>query len=221
MFNTLSLLFHGKSRILDENIKIKPNIMPNFNKYETKANTTYGDIARKKAMIVTENILPTPFPKTVTKEYKDEILKSSKINKEYRIITEKITGRDYLSSSTILGVISLNWDIAAFRIYNYIHLHLKYNSNSIMIKYEDFRGYCGMGESSFTSGLNCLIRPNVDYSATGDASALLAKTTKKSLYIVNHNLLFKGDYEFFIECLNDKYPNGYELDSNGKVVIRN
>ena len=87
--------------------------MPNFNKYETKANTAYGDIARKKAMIVTENILPTPFPKTVTKEYRDEILKSSKINKEYRIITEKITGRDYLSSSTILGVISLNWDIDA------------------------------------------------------------------------------------------------------------
>ena len=72
MFNTLSLLFHGKSRISDENIKIKPNIMPNFNKYETKANTAYGDIARKKAMIVTENILPTPFPKTVTKEYKKE-----------------------------------------------------------------------------------------------------------------------------------------------------
>ena len=67
MFNTLSLLFHGKSRVLDENIRIKPNIMPNFNKYETKANTAYGDIARKKAMIVTENILPTPFPKTVTK----------------------------------------------------------------------------------------------------------------------------------------------------------
>lgn len=42
--------------------------MPNFNKYETKANTAYGDIARKKAMIVTENILPTPFPKTVTKD---------------------------------------------------------------------------------------------------------------------------------------------------------
>lgn len=90
-----------------------------------------------------------------------------------------------------------------------------------MIKYEDFRSYCGMGESSFTSGLNCLVRPNVDYNAAGDASALLAKTTKKSLYIVNHNLLFKGDYEFFIECLNDKYPDGYELDSNGKVVIRN
>lgn len=49
MFSTLSLLFHGKSRILDENIKIKPNIMPNFNKYETKANTAYGDIARKKS----------------------------------------------------------------------------------------------------------------------------------------------------------------------------
>lgn len=47
MFDTLSLLlFHGESRILDENIRIKLNIMPNFNKYETKANTAYGDIAR-------------------------------------------------------------------------------------------------------------------------------------------------------------------------------
>ncbi len=189
--------------------------MPRF---EIRAQKFYTKELTKKAKAV-EDMLPTPFSTDCEKSNKEITLSIQAINKEYKLITNKIVGRDYCATSTAISFISIGWNHIALRIYLYIINKLKYNSNYIIISYKDFNNYYNVSEKSFIEGINILTRPSVEHPCGGDSLSLLSKTTKKSLYIVNHNLLFKGNYDFFIENINIKYPNGCKLDSNGKVII--
>ena len=59
------------------------------------------------------------------------------------------------------------------------------------------------------------------YNAIADAIAnkLIAKTTRKSIYVVNHNMIFKGNLGEFIAKYKIKYPNGAKVDSFGKILL--
>ena len=78
-----------------------------------------------------------------------------------------------------------------------------------------------MSIRSFYEGLSVIVRNESPHICSGDALKLLARTTKKSIYVVNHNIIFKGKLEKFIEIYKEKFPNPCELDSKGKVIIRN
>ena len=48
---------------------------------------------------------------------------------------------------------------------------------------------------------------------------IIARTTRKSIYVVNHNMIFKGNLGEFIAKYKIKYPDGCKVDSNGKIIL--
>ena len=37
--------------------------------------------------------------------------------------------------------------------------------------------------------------------------------------LVNHNFIFRGNYDEFVTLYELKFPNGCKLDSKGRVII--
>ena len=42
---------------------------------------------------------------------------------------------------------------------------------------------------------------------------------KTFIYVVNHNMIFKGNLGEFIAKYKIKYPDGCKVDSNGKIIL--
>ena len=188
--------------------------------FETKALKAYGQLHANKAEVAAKDIIPTPFPMEYEYAERDvyeqlEILdaefycKRTTIKKKFSIVTD------------LYATLLPTWNWQAALIAGYIIQNLEYNSNIIKITEEDFKSYSGMGKVSFYEGINTIVRAESPYICAGDALKLIARTTKKSIYVVNHNIIFKGKLERFVKMYKEKFPNPCELDSRGKVVIRN
>lgn len=188
--------------------------------FETKALKSYADCYANKAKLAAKDIVPTPFPmeyeyaeKNVYQQLEELDLevhaKKNVIKKKFSIVTD------------LYATLLPTWNWQAAIIAGYIIKNLEYNSNIIKITEEDFKSYSGMSVRSFYEGLDAIVRTESPHICAGDASKLLARTTKKSIYVVNHNIIFKGRLERFVEIYKEKFPNPCELDSRGKVVIRN
>lgn len=188
--------------------------------FETKALKTYGERYAKKAELAAKDIVPTPFP--MEYEYAEKDVYEQLEELDLEVHAKKSTIKKKFSIVTDLYATLLpTWNWQAALIAGYIIQNLDYNSNIIKITEEDFKSYSGLGRDSFYDGLNVIVRPESPYICAGDASKLIARTTKKSIYVVNHNIIFKGKLEKFVEMYKEKFPNPCELDSRGKVVIRN
>ena len=87
------------------------------------------------------------------------------------------------------------------------------------ISEKEFVNWSGISARSFYNAINALLRPALPYPCAGDNLALLAATTKKSIYVVNHNFIFRGNYDEFVTLYELKFPNGCKLDSKGRVII--
>lgn len=193
--------------------------MPYFN-FETKALKAYSEQYAKKAELAAKDIVPTPFPMEYEYAEKDVYQQLEELDLE--VHAKKTSIKKKFSIVTDLYATLLpTWNWPAALIAGYIINNLEYNSNIIKITEEDFKTYSGMSKNSFYEGINSIIRPECPHICAGDAAKLIARTTKKSIYVVNHNIIFKGKLERFIEMYKEKFPNPCELDSRGKVVIRN
>lgn len=93
------------------------------------------------------------------------------------------------------------------------------DTNKIKITEEECCSMMSISRDKFYKGINALLRDKVDHPVANDKFALLAATTKKSIYIVNHNIIFRGNYNNFMSIFNTKLELGFKLDSNGKVVL--
>ncbi|UWI17649.1 MAG: hypothetical protein [Bacteriophage sp.] len=53
-----------------------------------------------------------------------------------------------------------------------------------------------------------------------EANNIIRRTTKQSVYVVNHEMIFKDSYSDFIKVYLDIYKEvGIMLDSDGRVIL--
>lgn len=197
--------------------------MPQFS-FETKANKRVKEIIADKSTNKVENIIATPF--TIDPEYVDKHItikfESNIKEKEFISTAKQVKLGNYCICMQSIGDMFPYWQNKSNYIgliIGYILKHIQLYGNYVEISEKEFVNWSGISARSFYSAINALLRPALPYPCAGDNLALLAATTKKSIYVVNHNFIFRGNYDEFVTLYELKFPNGCKLDSKGRVII--
>lgn len=197
--------------------------MPRFS-FETRANKKVGEIIAQQSSRKAENIVATPF--VIDPEYVDKhitISMNEDTKKQDFISTSKqVKLGNYCICMQSIGDIFPYWQNKsnyAALIIGYIIRNIQMYGNYVELSEKDFVQYAGVRRERFYEGLNALIRPECPHPCAADNMSLLAATTRKSIYVVNHNFIFRGNYDEFITLYELKFPNGCKLDSRGRVII--
>ena len=197
--------------------------MPQFS-FETKANKRVKEIIADKSTNKVENIIATPF--TIDPEYVDKHItikfKSNIKEKEFISTAKQVKLGNYCICMQSIGDMFPYWQnksAYANLVIAYILKNIQSYGNYVEISEKEFVNWSGISARSFYNAINALLRPALPYPCAGDNLALLAATTKKSIYVVNHNFIFRGNYDEFVTLYELKFPNGCKLDSKGRVII--
>jgi hypothetical protein len=197
--------------------------MPQFS-FETKANKRVKEIIADKSTNKVENIIATPF--TIDPEYVDKHItikfESNTKEKEFISTAKQVKLGNYCICMQSIGDMFPYWQnksVYANLIIAYILKNIQLYGNYVEISEKEFVNWSGISTRSFYNAINALLRPAVPHPCAGDNLALLAATTKKSIYVVNHNFIFRGNYDEFVTLYELKFPNGCKLDSKGRVII--
>ena len=197
--------------------------MPQFS-FETKANKRVKEIIADKSTNKVENIIATPF--TIDPEYVDKHItikfESNIKEKEFISTAKQVKLGNYCICMQSIGDMFPYWQnksAYANLVIAYILKNIQLYGNYVEISEKEFVNWSGMSARSFYNAINALLRPALPYPCAGDNLALLAATTKKSIYVVNHNFIFRGNYDEFVTLYELKFPNGCKLDSKGRVII--
>ena len=197
--------------------------MPQFS-FETKANKRVKEIIADKSTNKVENIIATPF--TIDPEYVDKHItikfESNIKEKEFISTAKQVKLGNYCICMQSIGDMFPYWQnksAYANLVIAYILKNIQLYCNYVEISEKEFVNWSGISARSFYNAINALLRPALPYPCAGDNLALLAATTKKSIYVVNHNFIFRGNYDEFVTLYELKFPNGCKLDSKGRVII--
>lgn len=160
--------------------------------------------------IILAKIVPSPF--FIERELKDSNIVKSEASR-IRVVQSFYERYGYAQMSIDL----LNYMIYCnsnklMNLISLIAIKLNFNSNKIVLKgsSEDIKRIIS-DESNFHKYIIELEKQNI-----------IRRTTKKNVYVVNHEMIFKGSYSDFIETyLNTYKTTGVMLDSNGKVILDN
>lgn len=197
--------------------------MPQFS-FETKANKRVKEIIADKSTNKVENIIATPF--TIDPEYVDKHItikfESNIKEKEFISTAKQVKLGNYCICIQSIGDMFPYWQnksAYANLVIAYILKNIQLYGNYVEISEKEFVNWSGISARSFYNAINALLRPALPYPCAGDNLALLAATTKKSIYVVNHNFIFRGNYDEFVTLYELKFPNGCKLDSKGRVII--
>lgn len=197
--------------------------MPQFS-FETKANKRVKEIIADKSTNKVENIIATPF--TIDPEYVDKHItikfESNIKEKEFISTAKQVKLGNYCICMQSIGDMFPYWQnksAYANLVIAYILKNIQLYGNYVEISEKEFVNWSRISARSFYNAINALLRPAVPYPCAGDNFALLAATTKKSIYVVNHNFIFRGNYDEFVTLYELKFPNGCKLDSKGRVII--
>ena len=197
--------------------------MPQFS-FETKANKRLKEIIADKSTNKVENIIATPF--TIDPEYVDKHItikfESNIKEKEFTSTAKQVKLGNYCICMQSIGDMFPYWQnksAYANLVIAYILKNIQLYGNYVEISEKEFVNWSGISARSFYNAINALLRPALPYPCAGDNLALLAATTKKSIYVVNHNFIFRGNYDEFVTLYELKFPNGCKLDSKGRVII--
>lgn len=197
--------------------------MPQFS-FETKANKRVKEIIADKSTNKVENIIATPF--TIDPEYVDKHItikfESNIKEKEFISTAKQVKLGNYCICMQSIGDMFPYWQnksAYANLVIAYILKNIQLYGNYVEISEKEFVNWSGISARSFYNAINALLRPALPYPCAGDNLALLAATTKKSIYVVNHNFIFKENYDEFVTLYELKFPNGCKLDSKGRVII--
>lgn len=197
--------------------------MPQFS-FETKANKRVKEIIANKSTNKVENIIATPF--TIDPEYVDKHItikfESNIKEKEFISTAKQVKLGNYCICMQSIGDMFPYWQnksAYANLVIAYILKNIQLYGNYVEISEKEFVNWSRISARSFYNAINALLRPALPYPCEGDNLALLAATTKKSIYVVNHNFIFRGNYDEFVTLYELKFPNGCKLDSKGRVII--
>lgn len=151
----------------------------------------------RETEIILEEVIPSPF--FVEAE-------ASRI----KIIQSFYERRGYAQISTdLLNYITNNAkSIVIVKLICYIAKTIKFNSNKIILKEND--------ETKKICSFIHLRR----YIKELEMNNIIRRTTKQSVYVVNHEMIFKGSYSDFIKVYLDIYKEvGIMLDDDGRVIL--
>lgn len=197
--------------------------MPQFS-FEAKANKRVKEIIADKSTNKVENIIATPF--TIDPEYVDKHItikfESNIKEKEFISTAKQVKLGNYCICMQSIGDMFPYWQnksAYANLVIAYILKNIQLYGNYVEISEKEFVNWSGISARSFYNAINALLRPALPYPCAGDNLALLAATTKKSIYVVNHNFIFRRNYDEFVTLYELKFPNGCKLDSKGRVII--
>lgn len=175
--------------------------------FNTKLNKL---IARRNAMEIRKRlnkIVQSPFEinnilKTV---YQNNIIDN---NKKY-IITRQDYNRKFVTINIDFISNMKYFDKGTNIIFIHICKNIDFNSNVIKFTEKDIINEYGISVETFYNGLNVLYNFDV-----------IKATTRKSVYIINHNIIFKGSIGDFIKEYNKYYENvDVIINDKGKVIL--
>lgn len=175
--------------------------------FETKANKIYANKVASYTEEDAAKIIPTKFSLDIEIEEK-EILNSIVNNYQVYINKSCTKGVKYNIAGELFDLIAYKLRRDTLLLASYIRLNIIYNGNYVEITEKDFMQFSGLQKNCF-------------YNAIKDAinNKIIARTTRKSIYVVNHNMIFKGNLGEFIAKYKIKYPDGCKVDSNGKIIL--
>lgn len=196
--------------------------IPTFN-FTSKA---AKNLAKKYAAKLEEKaakVVPTPFSLDF-EEVEKQIILTLKDNKEqefYSTAKNIKVGNFCIVLQKIASVFPMWYSKSSTSalLVMFIIKHMKMGTNIIEIKEEDFCTYSNCSPRAFYNAIDAVIRPECNHPCTGDTLALLARTTKKGIYVVNHNFIYRGNYDEFVTIYEEKFPNGCKLDNKGRVIL--
>lgn len=152
-----------------------------------KAKTTFTEDIVENAKRISDNIVPSPF---ITDKIKiqyhtyDDIINKI-ITKEYYL------NREFACVENHFSTIIDNLSSSGIRILCKVIGLLQLNKNYIYLPTKVLEVLCKMDVKSIVKGINELI-----------INRIFARTNRKAVYIINHNIIFKGDYKKFEETYN-------------------
>ena len=209
--------------IYQNNNHFNNHLMPTYS-FETKANKRLEQNIISEVRKKSQNIVPTPF--AIDPQYVDKhiTLKFTDNTKEQNFIStaKQIKLGNYcvcMQSIADIAPLWYNKNSYSLLIVQYIIGKLQLYGNYVELTEKDFVKWSGASERTFYNALNALLRPSCPHPCAGDNLSLLAATTRKSIYVVNHNFIFRGNYDEFITMYEKKFPYGCKLDEKGKVII--
>ena len=154
----------------------------------------------RETELILEEVIPSPF--FVEKELKDINIVEAEAAR-IKIIQSFYERRGYAQISTNNAK-----SIVIVKLICYIAKTIKFNSNKIILKEND--------ETKKICSFIHLHR----YIKELEANNIIRRTTKQSVYVVNHEMLFKGSYSYFIRFYLDIYKEvGIMLDADGRVIL--
>ena len=176
--------------------------------WNTKAVKRVRESVTEKAIKIIENIGPTIFDTDIKFEDKHITSLFSIINTNYHISKTTIVGKQYVMLGDELfhhkHLLSRNAQI----LIDYICINIGWCSNAIIFKENDIMNFHSMGRNEYYNALDELININ-----------LIRKTTRKSVYIINHNYIFRGSLSDFVQLYMIAYPNPAKVNAEGKIII--
>lgn len=197
--------------------------MPQYT-FETKAVQKPKELIAAKSCRKLENIIATPF--IIDPEYVDKYItikfENNVKEKEFTSTAKQVKLGNYCICMQSIGDMFPYWQNKSNYIgliIGYILKHIQLYGNYVEIPEKEFVNYANVRRERFYEALNALLRPAVPHPCADDNLALLAATTKKSIYVVNHNFIFRGNYDEFVTLYELKFSNGCKLDSKGRVII--
>lgn len=181
----------------------------NFNKYKGKT-VTKKEVAEQGAkdnIELSKKIVQTVFTLRVDKTTTDLLaIESSKL----KVLYERVKFPNMFS---LISVRLSNYLITASEsvrtIVLYIITNIEFGSNVIELG-DKFYNITGITYKKFNEGINTLINDE-----------FIIGTTKRHIYVVNHNHIFKGDYDDFVNSYVGLYRKSMrpEVTYDGTKII--
>ena len=178
-------------------------------RFNTKLIKKFVDAQKERIAEVVSNIAPTIYDTNKTVEVMDTMQVISITNTTYNINKLGIKGRDYVGVAMEILDKERYFNEATLHLFNYICRNLAYMSNVIEFTESAITEYYGISTHTFYKALQTLYTTNV-----------IKPTTRKSVYIVNHNYIFRGSMTDFIKIYHDKYDGlvGF-LDDKKRIIL--
>lgn len=191
-------------KVKDELIEIaNPKINANKRRYINKASETYDKAASKVIKtIFTLNTNRNKDSEEIYEGLKGQIL----LNK-----LGKIKRKSYHTVNDDFWIYIEDLNPQQVVLLIYISCHLDYNSNVFIADYEQISNDLHLSLSRTKNLFTELLAiPN----------QIIAKTNIAKVYLINHNVLFRGSYDEFIDIYNELYDGEQAcFDDKNRVII--
>lgn len=163
----------------------------------------------KENAILLSIIIPSPWVHTDSFDKTDIV---TKVNDRTQIIQSYYKRQGYAQWSDKLAEIMMNENITKglVNLVLLIGRRMKFGSNKVIIN----------SNADYIKPITNRTDTFRKYIKTLEVYNIIRKTTNPHVYVVNHNMLFKGDYTKFINTYLDLYKDtGINMDFKSRVVL--